>query len=267
MEDQDQKNKLVEFSSPKPIKEIESIKKDEVEKNSNLEALNDSDNILDNINNHNGNDINPINIISMEQKEPLDKQKENQKIEKIEKEKEEAKVQSDINEEKNQNLDLTANNNLSDIIDINNKDIVNLVKSESYLTSLPLSNNRDKTSIKLNNENRKTYNFLKKKENSLYLEINAIKRKREQLTRFSFDLGEKSVIENNIRESELKKLKKNENNLIEKLEAIKMQISDLLNNEKIINRRNNIKEFLEKIKNNEENNDIISKTKKNRSRK
>ena len=40
----------------------------------------------------------------------------------------------------------------------NNKlDIVNLVKSQSYLTSLPLSDNRNKNQIKLNCQNRNTY--------------------------------------------------------------------------------------------------------------
>ena len=40
----------------------------------------------------------------------------------------------------------------------NNKlDIVNLVKSQSYLTSLALSDNRNKNQIKLNCQNRNTY--------------------------------------------------------------------------------------------------------------
>ena len=79
---------------------------------------------------------------------------------------------------------------------------------------------------------------------------------------FSLDnIGEKNVIENNIRESEIKKLKQKEINLIEKLEAIKLQITDLINNEKTINRKNNIKEYLERLKNNESNIDLIKKTK------
>ena len=41
------------------------------------------------------------------------------------------------------------------------------------------------------------------------------------------------------------------------LESIKVQISDLLKNGKKINRRKNIREFLEKLKGGDNNNDII----------
>ena len=62
------------------------------------------------------------------------------------------------------NLDITTNNNnLLNIINNNKKDIANLLKSQSYLTSLPLSNNRNNKEIKLNGANRKTYKYLKEK--------------------------------------------------------------------------------------------------------
>ncbi len=124
------------------------------------------------------------------------------------------------------------------------------------------SNQKNNNIVILNRESRKTYNCLKEKETSLCKEIKVIKQKRDQLNQFSFErLGEKNNIENNIRETELKNLKKSEINLMNKLEAIKLQITDLLNNEKKLNRKNNIKEYLERLKNNELNNDLIAKTK------
>ena len=127
------------------------------------------------------------------------------------------------------------------------------------------SKNKNTINIELNKESRQTYNCLRNKENSLCKEINAIKQKRNQLKNYSFEkLGEKNIIESNIREAELKNLKRNENYLMDKLEAIKLQINDLLNNEKKFSRKNNIKEYLEKLRGNEShnnNNDLISKTK------
>ena len=256
MNETDKKNKIVEVSGKNTKKKVEQTKIKETEKILNPEILDESKNIPESNENENN-----LNIINAEQKEKNYIDEEKQKDDNIIKE--EAKIQNDLNEDKNQNIELTTNNNLSNILNTNNADIINLVKSQSYLTSLPISNNnRSKSQIQLKSENRKTYNYLKEKESSLCLEINAIKLKKEQLKMFSLDnIGEKNVIENNIRESEIKKLKQKEINLIEKLEAIKLQITDLINNEKTINRKNNIKEYLERLKNNESNIDLIKKTK------
>ena len=264
MTSHEQKSKIVEITGPSIKKQADIVKSEEKEKNINQDSsvnLNQSKNSQDmNLGEENKNENNPTNIINMDQKEKTYADAETQKSQEIEKE--ESKEPNDLNEEKPQNLDITTNNNnLSNIISNNNKDIVNLVKSQSYLTSLPISNNRNNKQIKLNNSSRKTYNYLKEKENSLCIEINALKQKREQIINFGLDnLGDNSIIETNIRESELKKIKAKERNLMDKLESIKVQISDLLNNEKKINRKNNIREYLEKLRNND-NNDIISKTK------
>ena len=207
----------------------------------------------------NNNETSDLNIVNTEKKEKAYIDAETQKNDNMELEDLNA-----TNMEKHQNLEITTNNNLSNIISTNNIDIINLVKSNSYLTSLPMSGNSKKNNIELNKESRQTYNCLRNKENSLCKEINAIKQKRNQLKIYSFEkLGEKNIIENNIREAELKNLKRNENNLMDKLEAIKLQINDLLNNEKKFSRKNNIKEYLEKLRGNElhNNNDLISKTK------
>ena len=264
MTSHEQKSKIVEITGPSIKKETDILKSEEKEKNINQDSslhLNQSKNSQDmNLEEENKNENNQTNIINMDQKEKTYVDAETQKSQEIEKE--ESKEQNDVNEEKPQNLDITTNNNnLSNIISNNNKDIANLVKSQSYLTSLPISNNRNNKQIKLDNISRKTYNYLKEKENSLCIEINALKQKREQIINFGLDnLGDNSIIETNIRESELKKIKAKERNLMDKLESIKVQISDLLNNEKKINRKNNIREYLEKLRNND-NNDIISKTK------
>ena len=253
MNETDKKNKIIEVSG-KPVEQIDPKK---IEEESEKILLDESKKLPESNENENNIDI---NIISSEQKEKKYIDEEIQKDDKIEQE--EAKIQNDITEDKNQNIDITTNNNnLSNIININNSDIMNLVKSQSYLTSLPI-NNKNKNQIQLKSSNRKTYNYLKEKEDSLCMEINAIKLKKEQLKMFGFEkIGEKNVIENNIRESEFKNLKIKENNLMEKLEAIKLQITELLNNEKKLNRKNNIKVYLERIKNNETNIDIIKKTK------
>ena len=253
MTEPDKNSKIIEVSGPNVIKESEPKNIEEIEKNDLPDNLNDLQILSENDKNEN----NPLNIINMEQKEKSYKDEITQKNEF-----EEIKIPNNINEEKEQNIELTSNNNLSKILNTNNIDIANLVKSQSYLTSLPITNNRNKKQIQLTSANRKTYNYLKEKENSLCLEINAIKQKRSQLNSYSFEkLGGKNIIENNIRETELKKLKQKENNLLGKLENIKVQISDLINNEKKLNRKNNIKEFLEKLNNNETTKNIIKKTK------
>ena len=253
MTEPDKNSKIIEVSGPNIIKESEPKNIEEIEKNDLPDNLNDLQILSENDKNEN----NPLNIINMEQKEKSYKDEITQKNEF-----EENKIPNNINEEKEQNIELTSNNNLSKILNTNNIDIANLVKSQSYLTSLPITNNRNKKQIQLTSANRKTYNYLKEKENSLCLEINAIKQKRSQLNSYSFEkLGGKNIIENNIRETELKKLKQKENNLLEKLENIKVQISDLINNEKKLNLKNNIKEFLEKLNNNETTKNIIKKTK------
>ena len=253
MTEPDKNSKIIEVSGPNVIKESEPKNIEEIEKNDLPDNLNDLQILPENDKNEN----NPLNIINMEQKEKSYKDEITQKNEF-----EENKIPNNINEEKEQNIELTSNNNLSKILNTNNIDIANLVKSQSYLTSLPITNNRNKKQIQLTSANRKTYNYLKEKENSLCLEINAIKQKRSQLNSYSFEkLGGKNIIENNIRETELKKLKQKENNLLGKLENIKVQISDLINNEKKLNRKNNIKEFLEKLNNNETTKNIIKKTK------
>ena len=267
MTSHEKKNKIIEIAGPSINKEADIVQLEKREKNEKQESsfnMNLSKNSQDmniNIDEENKNENNPSNIINMDQKEKAYVDAETQKSQIIEKE--ETKGSNDLNEEKPQNLDITTNNNnLSNLIKNNNKDIINLVKSQSYLTSLPISYNINNKQIKLNNANRKTYSYLKEKENSLCLEIKALKQKREQIKNFGLDnLGDNSVIESNIRESELKKLKTKESNLMDKLESIKVQISDLINNEKKINRKNNIKEYLEKLRNNDSNNDIISKTK------
>ena len=201
MSEPEKNSRIIEVTGPGVIKETEKTEKSDNIENLNISKNEPEININKEIEKENENNN---TIINMDQKEKQYKDAETQKDENIKKE--EIKAQNDINEEKAQNLELTTNYNLSNIMNNNNVDITNLVKSQSYLTRLSLSNNRNKNQIKLNSQNRKTYNYLKEKENSLCMEINAIKQKREQLRSFFFEnLGQQNVIENNIRESELKK--------------------------------------------------------------
>ena len=132
----------------------------------------------------------------------------------------------------------------------NNNELVNLIQYHSYLTSDPNSQRLTEASPKnLNPKNQQTYKLLKEKETHLSNEINSIKQKKEMLNSCSFNgINKINVIENSIRESELKKLKITENCLIDKLENIKNQVVNLLQSEKKINRKENIKEYLEKHK-------------------
>ena len=165
----------------------------------------------------------------------------------------------DVKDDNNINQNEINNNNITKItkmLNLTNNDIMNLVKSQSYLTNLPIPKNKADNkkqnnytnNIRLKNENKKIYNNLKEKENSICIEINSIKQKKESLQNFSYELiGAKNIVETNIINNELKKLKANENNLMEKLESVKQQIITLINNEKKIDRKNNIKEFLDRI--------------------
>ena len=98
------------------------------------------------------------------------------------------------------------NNNITKMLNLTNNDIMNLVKSQSYLTNLPISKNKTSknqdnsiNNLKIKKENKKTYNKLKEKENSICIGINAIKQKRESLQNYSYELiGTKNIVENNI---------------------------------------------------------------------
>ena len=160
------------------------------------------------------------------------------------------------------------NNNIQKLLNLSNTDIMNLVKSQSYLTNLPISkerpNEKDKDikKLKLKKETKKTYNSLKEKENSICMEINAIKQKKQKLENFSYEmLGSKNIVDNNIINSELKKLKTSENNLLEKLESVKQQIVNLIDNDKQLDRKEKIRTFLEKYNFLEGVNDFNIKTK------
>ena len=162
----------------------------------------------------------------------------------------------EVKDDNNINQNEVNNNNITKMLNLTNNDIMNLVKSQSYLTNLPIPKNKADNkkqnnytnNIRLKNENKKIYNNLKEKENSICIEINSIKQKKESLQNFSYELiGAKNIVETNIINNELKKLKANENNLMEKLESVKQQIITLINNEKKIDRKNNIKEFLDRI--------------------
>ena len=162
----------------------------------------------------------------------------------------------EVKDDNNINQNEVNNNNITKMLNLTNNDIMNLVKSQSYLTNLPIPKNKADNkkqnnytnNIRLKNENKKIYNNLKEKENSICIEINSIKQKKESLQNFSYELiGAKKIVETNIINNELKKLKANENNLMEKLESVKQQIITLINNEKKIDRKNNIKEFLDRI--------------------
>ena len=197
-------------------------------------------------------------------------EKEVEKEEKEEKEENKLKEMdnNEIKEEHNSNQNEINNNNITKMLNLTNNDIMNLVKSQSYLTNLPISKNKatknqdnDMNNIKIKKENKKTYNNLKEKENSICIGINAIKQKRESLQNYSYELiGTKNIVENNIINNQLKKLKTNENNLLEKLQSVKQQIATLINDEKKINRKNNIREYLDRIAS-EATNDFSTKSK------
>ena len=73
------------------------------------------------------------------------------------------------------------------MLNLTNNDIMNLVKSQSYLTNLPLPKNKTQSKNQINDvndiiakkEQKKTLEKLKEKENSICLGINEIKQKRE----------------------------------------------------------------------------------------
>ena len=196
--------------------------------------------------------------LNEERKEELNEEIKEETKEEVNNEKKEEIKEEKIDENNlNQvNQNEVNHNNISNILNISNTDIMNLVKSQSYLTNLPLSSDMSKHKnqttdinlVRLKKENQKTLNNLKEKENSICLEINAIKQKKINLENISYELnGPKSIVEQNIKNNELKKLRNSENNLLEKLESVKQQIVTLLNNDKKVDRKNNIKEYVERI--------------------
>ena len=196
--------------------------------------------------------------LNEEIKEELNEERKEETKEEVNNEKKEEIKEEKIDENNlNQvNQNEVNHNNISNILNISNTDIMNLVKSQSYLTNLPLSSDMSKHKnqttdinlVRLKKENQKTLNNLKEKENSICLEINAIKQKKINLENISYELnGPKSIVEQNIKNNELKKLRNSENNLLEKLESVKQQIVTLLNNDKKVDRKNKIKEYVERI--------------------
>ena len=275
-ENKNNQNKILEISnpsSPKVDNIFDSNNEKELEKNDLKENIIQEDTIKS---------ITEEKDVNKSQKEQILTQNEatqrsddllNNSLEKEEKEeKEENKSKEmDINgmkEEHNLHQNEINNNNITKMLNLTNNDIMNLVKSQSYLTNLPISKNKTSknqdnsiNNLKIKKENKKTYNNLKEKENSICIGINAIKQKRESLQNYSYELiGTKNIVENNIINNELKKLKTNENNLLEKLQSVKQQIVTLINDEKKINRKNNIKEYLDRITS-EATNDFSTKSK------
>ena len=179
---------------------------------------------------------------------------------------------NDIKDGNTTNQNDINGNNIQKMLNLSNTDIMNLVKSQSYLTNLPISkrkvnneknnDNRDIKKLKLKKETRIAYNSLREKENSICMEINAIKQKKQNLESFSNDIiSSKNKVENNIINSKLKNLKNSENNLLDKLESVKQQIVNLLDKNKKLNRRAKLKTFLDKCNFPEASTDYSAKAK------
>ena len=179
---------------------------------------------------------------------------------------------NDIKDGNTTNQNDINGNNIQKMLNLSNTDIMNLVKSQSYLTNLPISkrkvnneknnDNRDIKKLKLKKETRIAYNSLREKENSICMEINAIKQKKQNLESFSNDIiSSKNKVENNIINSKLKNLKNSENNLLDKLESVKQQIVNLLDKNKKLNRRAKLKTFLDKYNFPEASTDYSAKVK------
>ena len=238
--------------------EINNIINDETTNNNN-DIIN---NIINNINNETINDIK--NDVKSDIKNDIDKNPTNNNYNS-----EEINIitNNEVKEDNTTNHN-DLNSNIQKLMNLSNTDIMNLVKSQSYLTNLPISkerpNEKDKDikKLKLKKETKKTYNSLKEKENSICMEINSIKQKKQKLENFSYEmLGSKNIVDNNIINSELKKLKTSENNLLEKLESVKQQIVNLIDNDKQLDRKEKIRTFLEKYNFLEGVNDFNIKTK------
>ena len=238
--------------------EINNIINDETTNNNN-DIIN---NIINNINNETINDIK--NDVKSDIKNDIDKNPTNNNYNS-----EEINIitNNEVKEDNTTNHN-DLNSNIQKLMNLSNTDIMNLVKSQSYLTNLPISkerpneNKKNIKKLKLKKETKKTYNSLKEKENSICMEINAIKQKKQKLENFSYEmLGSKNIVDNNIINSELKKLKTSENNLLEKLESVKQQIVNLIDNDKQLDRKEKIRTFLEKYNFLEGVNDFNIKTK------
>ena len=238
--------------------EINNIINDETTNNNN-DIIN---NIINNINNETINDIK--NDVKSDIKNDIDKNPTNNNYNS-----EEINIitNNEVKEDNTTNHN-DLNSNIQKLMNLSNTDIMNLVKSQSYLTNLPISkerpneNEKNIKKLKLKKETKKTYNSLKEKENSICMEINSIKQKKQKLENFSYEmLGSKNIVDNNIINSELKKLKTSENNLLEKLESVKQQIVNLIDNDKQLDRKEKIRTFLEKYNFLEGVNDFNIKTK------
>ena len=179
---------------------------------------------------------------------------------------------NDIKDGNTSNPNDINGNNIQKMLNLSNTDIMNLVKSQSYLTNLPISkrkvnsdknkDDRDIKKLRLKKEARIAYNSLKEKENSICMEINVIKQKKQSLETFSNDIiSSKNKVENNIINSKLKNLKNSENNLLDKLETVKQQIVNLLDKNKKLNRRAKLKTFLDKYNFPEASTDYSAKAK------
>lgn len=93
-----------------------------------------------------------------------------------------------------------------------------------------------------------TLKNLKQKEDSLYSELNDLKRKKDLLSGSSFN-NLNADVERNIKNSQLKSIKMNEQLIMAKLDNLKEQVNDLLEKERIHTRKLNIQEYLDKYRN------------------
>ena len=273
MSEDENKNKYYEISNPSNGtigKTIESNNEKEINKEDNIENLN-----LNNL----SQSINEKKNINKLKKQKTNKDEQTQNDDNLfnnsfEKEEELNNMNNYRNNNNTEELNLISSNEIKDgnnmqkMLNLTNTDIKNLVKSQSYLTNLPISkqpsNNKtsDTKKLKLKKETRITYNSLREKENSICMEISAIKQQKQNLENYSYDIiTSKNKVQKNIINSKLKSLKSNENNLLEKLESVKQQIVNLLDNKKNLNRRAKIKTFLDKNNFNEASTEYSAKAK------
>ena len=267
------RSRYYEISNPSTAtigKTIESNNEKEINKEDNIENLN-----LNNL----SQSINEKKKINKLKKQKKNKDEQTQNDDNLfnnsfEKEEELNNMNNYRNNNNTEELNLISSNEIKDgnniqkMLNLSNTDIKNLVKSQSYLTNLPISKrpknnkNSDTKKLKLKKESRITYNSLREKENSICMEISAIKQQKQNLENYSYDIvTSKNKVEKNIINSKLKNLKTNENNLLEKLESVKQQIVNLLDNNKKLNRRSKIQTFLDKNNFHEASTDYSAKAK------
>ena len=125
-------------------------------------------------------------------------------------------------------------------------------ESQDYLSFISKQNEMDSIPKKMKPDNIKTFNLLNKMKANIKKKIIQLHNNEELYISESYLNVNSSKVNDNIRKSQIKQIKEKEKLLLNQLNDINIQIDKILKEEKLSDKKNNVRYFLEKYENENE---------------